>query len=122
MANDIRDFYITYQGHPSYNDTSIIVDTTLQVIVNKIEMVLFTNQGDFIGDVNFGANLSYYLWETNVSSDYIQGVIQQQFNTYIPELSTYNPIINLQMMEGTLSDILVVNITIQDVTIKAIFS
>ena len=122
MANDIRDFYITYQGHPSYNDTSIIVDTTLQVIVNKIEMVLFTNQGDFIGDVNFGANLSYYLWETNVSSDYIQGVIQQQFNTYIPELSTYNPIINLQLMEGTLSDILVVNITIQDVTIKAIFS
>ena len=119
---DIRDFYIRYQGHPLYKDGEIITDDVINVIVNKVEMVLFTNKGDFIGDVSFGTNLSTYLWSTSVSADYIQNVIQEQFDQYIPELKNYNTTLNVQLMEGTLADILVVNITINDVNVQAIFS
>jgi hypothetical protein len=119
---DIRDFYIKFPQHPNYQSNQIIVDDVIQVIVNKIEMILFTNQGDFIGDISLGSNLSTYLWNTNVSADYIQNVIQEQFNQYIPELVNYNTTLNVQLMEGTLADILVVNITINDVNVQAIFS
>lgn len=119
---DVRDFYITYVGHPRYKEGEIIVEDATRVIVNKIEMVLFTNKGEFIGDVNLGCDLQYYLWSTNVSTEFIKNVIQEQFNTYIPELVNYNYSLNVQIMEGTLSDILVIDVTINDKVVKAIFA
>jgi hypothetical protein len=119
---DVRDFYITYVGHPRYKEGEIIVEDSLRVIINKIEMVLFTNKGEFIGDVDFGTDLPFYLWQTNVSTEFIKNVIQEQFDKYIPELVNYNYTLDLSMMEGTFSDILVIDITINSVNVKAIFS
>ena len=84
-------------------------------------MVLFTKKGDFIGDVNFGANLEFYLWETNVSISFIQQQIQDQFNTYIPELVDLNYQFNVELFEGELQDILIVNIKVEELEVNAIF-
>ena len=121
MASDVRDFYITYPNHPKYKKGEIIVDEPLRVIINKIEMVLFTKKGDFIGDVNFGANLEFFLWETNVSISFIQQQIQDQFNTYIPELVDLNYQFNVELFEGELQDILIVNIKVEELEVNAIF-
>ncbi len=118
---DIRDFYITWKGHPRYNENEIIVDSVISVLFNKIEMVLFTNKGEFIGDYNFGCDLELYLWQTNVSIEYIKNVIQTQFDTYIPELRQYYTSINIEIMESTLSDIMVVNILVNEYLVNAIF-
>ncbi len=122
MASDVRDFYITYPGHPRYKDGEIIVDDLIKVIINKIEMCLFTNKGEFIGDLSFGCDLPFYLWSTNVSADFIKGVIQEQFDTYIPELNNYAHTLEVSLMEGSIQDILVIDITINDVGVKAVFS
>jgi hypothetical protein len=119
---DIRDFYITWEGHPRYKSDEIIVEDILRVIINKMEMILFSNKGDFIGDLDFGADLNFFLWQTNVSTDYIKSIIQQQFDKYIPELQNYSYTINLEMMEGTFADILIVNITLNNLNIQAVFS
>lgn len=119
---DIRDFYITWVGHPKFKDGEIIVEDILKVIVNKIEVVLFTNQGEFIGDTNLGCSLELLLWSTNVSTDFIKNSIQEQFDKYIPELRNYNTSLDVQIMEGTLSDILIINITLNEYNVKAIFS
>ncbi len=119
---DIRDFYITWVGHPRYQEGEIIVEDVLRVVINKIEMLLFTNKGEFIGDIDLGCDLEFYLWQTNVSTDYIKNVIQEQFDKYIPELANYNYTLNLDIMQGNIQDILVVDITLNDVNVKAIFS
>ena len=119
---DIRDFYITWLGHPKYKEGEIIVEDTVRLIINKIEMVLFTNKGEFIGDVNFGCDLPLYLWETNVSVDFIRGVIQEQYDTYIPELREFNTVLDIQIVEGQLQDILVINTLINEFRVNAIFS
>jgi hypothetical protein len=121
-VRDIRDFYITWKGHPKFKEGEIIVEDVLRVIINKIELLLFTNKGEFIGDVDLGCDLEYYLWQTNVSTEFIKNIIQEQFDKYIPELINYNYTLNLEMMEGTIADILVVDITLNDVNVKAIFS
>jgi len=121
MANDVRTFYINYPGHPNYKEGEIIVDDPIRAIINKIEMVLFTNQGDFIGDVNFGANLPFYLWQTNVSVEYIRQNIQQQFDIYIPELKQFNTFFNVEISEGDFQDILLIDVQIDDVQVKAVF-
>lgn len=119
---DIRDFYITWVGHPRYNDSEIIVEDAIRVIINKIEMCLFTNKGEFIGDVDFGCDLPLYLWQTNVSVDFIRNVIQSQFDKYIPELKNYNSTLNVRITEGTLEDILIIDITINELSVNAVFS
>lgn len=122
MSKDIRDFYITWDGHPKYKDGEIIVESALRVVINKIEMVLFTNKGEFIGDVNFGSDLPIYLWQTRVSSDFIKNLIQEQFDTYIPELRNYNSTLTVEICEGTLQDILKVNVTLNELVVNAQFS
>lgn len=120
--SDIRSFYIRDKYHPNYNSNLIITDTELAEIVNKIEVVLFTNKGDFIGDLNLGANLEFYLWQTRVSAEFIKNIIQEQFDEYIPELKKYKNSINISITEGTISDILFVDIFINDITINALIS
>lgn len=122
MVKDIREFYITWKGHPKYNDNIIIVDEQIRLIVNKIEMVLFTNKGDSIADYNFGADLEFFLWQTTVSTDYIRSIIIEQFNQYIPELERYNYSIDLTMTEGDFKDILLINITINDIDVRVMYS
>jgi hypothetical protein len=121
MALDFRDFYITWLGHPRYKEDEIIQQDPIYVIVQKIEMCLFTNKGEFIGDIDFGCDLEFYLWQTTISPESIKNIIQDQFNLHIPELINYNYTLNVSLMEGTLQDILVVDITLNDIGIKAIF-
>lgn len=119
---DVRDFYIKWIGHPKYNENEIIIEEEIQLIINKIEMVLFTNKGEFIGDVDFGCDLPKYLWDTYVSAEFIKGVIQTQYNKYIPELTNYRSTLEVYIQEGTLQDILVVNTTINNFKLNATFS
>lgn len=118
---DLRNFYIFWPGHPRYMDSEIIQQDPVMVVIQKIEMCLFSNQGDFIGDINFGCNLEYLLWQTTVSTDFVKSTIQQQFTTYVPELAQFNYTLSVSMMEGTLQDIMIVDITINDVGVKAVF-
>jgi hypothetical protein len=47
---DIKDFNIRYKGHPKFKDLKLIEDRTLEVIIQKLEMMLFTNKGEVLND------------------------------------------------------------------------
>jgi hypothetical protein len=120
--NDNRNFYITWNGHPRYMEDQILVEDPLYNVLQKLEMCLFSNKGDYIGDLDFGTDLEFYIWSTTVSADYIKSVIQGQFDKYIPELKEYNHTLDVYIMEGNdILDILVVEIFLEDYGVKAIF-
>ena len=83
---DFVDIYIGYKGHPKYNDTQLIVDDLVRMIVQKYEMIIFTTKGELIGEPDFGADLLKYLHQTKVSAKYIEKLIYEQIVVYIPEL------------------------------------
>ncbi len=88
MANfNFTDFYIGYPGHPRFKDLSLIEDDVIRVIIQKYEVILFTNKGDVFGDPNFGANLEELLYETKLSAETIQNDIDSQIRAYISEIS-----------------------------------
>ena len=68
---NIKDFNIKGENHPKYNSKRVIEDRPIEYIIQKLENILFTNQGDVLGNPLFGANLEYYLWSTNVPSNKI---------------------------------------------------
>lgn len=90
MALNFTDFYICYPGHPRYNTTELIEDDVIRVIIQKYEMLLFTNKGDVLGFPDMGCDLEELLHESRVSSDFVEGEIEQQIFTYIPEIGEIN--------------------------------
>jgi hypothetical protein len=119
---NIKDFNIRGIEHPKYNSNRILEDRPIEFIVQKLENILFTNKGDVLGDPNFGANLEYYLWSTNVPSSKIQREIENQINIYLDELNRYDYDFNVELFEGTIRDILFVNFRIRDVEVDFVLS
>ena len=115
---DIRDFNIRGKDHPKYSSTRVLEDRTIEFVVQKLENVLFSSKGDVLGDPDFGANLEYYLWSTNVPVGKIENEIRLQIIAYIPELSLYQYSMSVEIYEGTVKDILQVNIKIKDTSVN----
>lgn len=122
QVDDFKDFVIRSRTHQKYS-SKIIEDDLIEVIVQKLEMILFTNKQDVLGQAGFdmGANLEFYLWQTKVSNDILKDKIIQQINKYVPELNIIGYTINLKIFEGTVQDILHINFTINAYNVTFIF-
>jgi hypothetical protein len=93
------DFYIGYPGHPRYRTPDIIEDDVVRVIVQKYEVILFTNKGELLGDPNFGADLTILLHETRLSAETIEGNIKAQIADYIPEIDGLEYELTVEFLE-----------------------
>jgi len=111
---DFKDFYILYDGHPKYNSSETEEDDIMQMIIQKYEVIIFTNQGEVYGEPDLGANLESLIFETKVSAEYVQKVINDQIIQYIPEISGVNYEINCLFTKDPFNyqDILYVNFKI----------
>jgi hypothetical protein len=87
MAFDFSDFYIEYPGHPRFRDLRIIEDDVVRIILQKWEMILFTNKGEVFFNPGFGGDLERLLNETRLSAETIEADLNGQINSYISELS-----------------------------------
>lgn len=93
------DFYIGYPGHPSFRDLELIEDDIVRVIVQKYEMIIFTNKGDLLFDLDFGSDLVKILHETRLSADSVEANLESQVLKYIPELSGVDYTIDVEFFE-----------------------
>lgn len=98
MAN-FTDFYLGYPGHPRFRDKALIEDDTIRVIVQKWEMILFTNKGEVFGDLDFGGDLPYYLHQTRLSEKSIEDDLRGQISAYISELNEVPYILKVSFFE-----------------------
>lgn len=118
---DVKDLVIRYDGHPKYEKNRIVEDDEIEVIVQKLEMILFTNKGEVLGDIEIGCNLEYYLWKTRVTTGTLKSKVEEQIASYIPELSALGYLFNIDLYEGTLRDILYLNFVVKGYNIQFIF-
>lgn len=120
-AVDFTDFYILYKGHPRYVPNELIEDEIINVIIQKYEMILFTNKGDVLGDANFGADLLELLYQTKVSESYVVGIIDEQISIYIPELLNTNYTLNVVFIQDpeNYQDMMFINLKVADYSVYA---
>lgn len=121
---DFKDIYIGYKGHPKFSINKIIVDDIIRTIVQKYEMILFTNKGDLLGDPDFGCDIQNLLHQTKISSYAVKNIIINQINRYIPELSNINYSLEVSFEEDpeNFQDIIIINFTIAEYEVNAIIS
>ena len=96
---DFTDFYLGYPGHPRFVDKALIEDDTIKVIVQKWEMILFTNKGEVFCDPEFGGDLQYYLHDTRLSEKTIEEDLSLQVSSYISELNGVPYILKVSFFE-----------------------
>ena len=99
MALDFTDFYIEYPGHPRFRDLRIIEDDIVRIILQKWEMILFTNKGELFCDPEFGGDLPKYLHETRLSAETIESELRAQVREYITELESINYTLEVNFYE-----------------------
>jgi len=118
---DVKDLVIRYLGHPRYEVDRIVEDDEVEVIVQKLEMILFTNKGEVLGDIDIGCNLEFYLWQTRITTGNLKSKVEEQIAVYIPELSMIGYTLDVVLYEGTLRDILYLNFVIKGYNIDFVF-
>ena len=122
MANfNFIDFYICYPGHPMYRQSELIEDDVVRVIIQKYEVIIFSNKGDVFGEPNLGANLTELLYETRLSSESIEGEIMAQIADYIPEVDSVPYELAVEFYEDPerYQEYMVVNFTVADYQVYA---
>lgn len=121
---DFRDFYIGYEGHPRFKVNRIITDDIIRVIIQKFEMILFTNKGEVLGDPDFGGDLIKYLYETKISADSVRSIIIQQINDYISEIRNINYQLSVRFEQDpeNFQDVMIIEFTLSDYEVIAIIS
>lgn len=121
MAFNFIDFYIGYPGHPNFRTLDLIEDDVVRVIIQKYEMVLFTNKGELLGDPNFGANLVELLHETRLSAEAVEADIRAQIADYIPELENIEYELSVEFVEDPerFQEVMLVNFSISGYQVYA---
>lgn len=99
MTFDFSDFYICYPGHPRFTDLKLIEDDIIRVIIQKYEMILFTNKGEVFCEPDFGGDLNKLLHETRLSAETIESDLNDQISKYIPELNSITYTLNVSFYE-----------------------
>lgn len=121
MAQDISDIYIKSYTDPLFNSSIVENTTAIDVILSKIQMILFTNKGDVISDPDFGADIPTFLWKTRFPASTIKSDIEEQFTKYIPELSPGQYTINVYILPGSVQDIGVIQVDLGISNFSAVF-
>jgi len=124
MAFDFTDFYIIYLGHPRFNDTQIIEDDLIRVIIQKWELMIFTNRGELFCDPEFGGDLPKYLHETRLSAETIESELRSQIREYIKELESIEYTLKVNFYEDPerYQDYMEINFQISDYNVYAVIT
>ena len=116
------DFYIGYKNHPRFVDKKMIEDDLIRVIIQKYEMIIFTNKGEVLGEPNFGADLPKLLYQTRVSADAVERTIIEQIFDYISEISNINFQLNVEFItdDQNYQEIMEIKFQISDYEVYAL--
>ena len=118
------DFYISYEDNPNFRNFELIEDDILRVIIQKWEMIIFTEKGEVFGEPNLGADLPHYLHETKLSAESIKESLNDQISYFIPELDGIDYMLEVEILEDPESyqEYMEINFVIKDIELYIIVS
>ena len=124
MSVDFKDHYIGFIGHPKFIVNKIIEDDPIRVIIQKYEMLIFTNKGELLGDPDFGCDLLRILFQTRISNTNVKNTIIQQINKYIPEIAGIEYSLNVSFVDNPdkYQEIMVIDFQLTDYKVTAVIS
>jgi len=81
----VRDFYIGREDDPGYLPDQVEVYDELQATIQQVALNLLTEQGEVLGEPNFGLDVEKYLFEFDVDPFGLSEAANSQIQTYVSE-------------------------------------
>lgn len=82
------EFYSGNYQETNYEDHRVEIQNELDIIIQKMKMILYTESTEVIGIPSFGIDLEQYLFSLKrISTHTLKQMINDQFYVWIPELS-----------------------------------
>lgn len=122
MSNfNFIDFYIGYPGHPRFRTPEVIEDDVIRVVIQKYEMIIFTNKGELLAEPTFGADLTKLLHETRLSAEAIESDIRSQISDYIEEIDGIDYGLKVEILQDPnhYQEYMVIEFSIKDYEVYA---
>ena len=98
----IREIYLRNINDPYYDPSLLEHSSDTEAIIQQVKMILNTENGQVLGDYNFGTNLKKLIFQTNIPKHKIQNLIQEQISHYIQTFDNYSITTNVSF--GKLSN------------------
>lgn len=87
-----------------------ILNNDEQYVAQQIDLLFNTDIESVLGDLNYGTNYDRYLYTTGISNKALESKILGDLRSL--DLRSYTPSVSVQLIEGTVRDIALIDITL----------
>lgn len=106
----LREINISNYLEPGYLPGAFEVTDSVKTVIQKIKMILFTRQGEILGDTSFGMSLEDLLFEFKFSKSELNQKFGEQLANYVPESSDFEVRFEVNFVPGTVRDLAYIDI------------
>jgi hypothetical protein len=110
----LKEIYMRDPDDEYYSPNILEHSNELENLLGQIRMILFTKQGDVMGSFTFGFNLEDKLFLFNLSGNEIKTKLMEQIYAYCPDAPKFKLDIDVQFVKGTVRDIALIDIIVDD--------
>lgn len=110
----LKEIYCIPAEESRYKENIVEIDNELDVIIQQIDMILFTKPGDVLMLPNFGCNLEEYLFETNWNQMAIKELVMEQIRNYVYREGSYDVDVEINFVTWEYNVAMVVDLTINN--------
>lgn len=88
-----------------------IVNTDEEYVIQQIDLLFNTDKESVLGDISYGTNYDRYLYTVGISNSALESKIMGDLQQL--DLRSYEPSVSVQLIEGTVRDIALIDITLK---------
>lgn len=89
----------------------VLEDKSGELVIQQIDILLDTDKGEVLGELQYGSDYDKFLYELNIGSEYIRDYVMNSLRDNV-EFFDWNYDVEVQFMMGTKNDIILIGIEI----------
>jgi hypothetical protein len=118
----LKEIYCRTNEDPGYNPNIIDTNSSLEGVLTKIRMILFTQRGEVMGASELGMNLEEMLFKFSFDEARVRGEFINQLYRFVPESSDFRVDLKVSFVPGTVRDLAYLNIYIDGTKYLGVFA
>lgn len=95
----------------SRTTNNVVLEDDAELIIQQIDILLDTDKGEVLGDLQYGSDYDKFLHELNVGNEYVRDYIYEHISNNV-DLFGWELNVEVQFMMGVANDIILVGIEI----------
>ena len=101
--------------------TQLEENELIQILIDELQMLLFTRPGDVLGEPELGIDLRNFLWETNLSNFELEKYTKFQINKYILMSKLFDIKVNVRLIKEDITDTAFIDIIVNDIPVMGVY-